>query len=201
VAIHEGPYAKAGVWVAVIGLVLTYGIAAATQGWWPFPINRSKAAVPAHICPNQQIYNPDDDPRRLRPPKNLSVAWDRSPTIRGRVSATVHWTNVDAATSMGLLEVVGRYGVTNPNDEPTRTDGRPLPTEGICGDWYRRYHRADDGERGVFFDGLWPNDRYCFAVNSSDPGGGLQSPYPSIETPAVCEDAPWYSAWGEAAQP
>jgi len=103
---------------------------------------------------------------------------------------------VDSRTANGLVEVLGRYGRPNNADEPTHTDGRPIPAEGVCGNWYRRYMQPDDGERGIYLDGLWPNERYCFAVNSSDPGGGVREPYPSILTVPVCETAPWNSVWG-----
>jgi hypothetical protein len=191
----EGPWAKAGVLFALLGIIAAYLIAAGQAHWFPF----SDDVVQA--CAGQSIENSSDSSDRLRPPENLTITWERSPTLSGRVSAAIHWRNVDPRTSSGLIEVVGRYGSTSENDLPYVLDGRKLPREGLCGHWLRRYNRADDDERGVYFDGLWPDEQYCFSVNSSDPGGGVRSPYPSIGTPAVCESAPWDQSWGKAARP
>jgi hypothetical protein len=190
----EGPYTKAGFFVGVAGILVSYCLTALTAGWWPF--NRDDKAAKASTCVNPVMDGRPDSPDRLRPPKDLSVAWDRSPTLAGRVSATLHWENVDPRTSFGLIEVTGRYGEPNVNDIPYNLDGRPLPAAGLCGHWLRRYNDADDDERGVFLNGLWAGERYCFAVNSSDPGGGVHAPYPSIKTVPVCEQAPWNPAWG-----
>jgi len=117
------------------------------------------------------------------------------------MTATIGWQNNDARASFGLIEVTGRYGKRDKDDEPTTTNGVRLPANGLCGDWYREYTRSDDGERTVFFEGLWPGEIYCFAVNASDPGGGLHSPHRSVDSIPVCQTAPWSSSWGRSASP
>lgn len=195
----EGPYTKAAAVFAGLAIIVTYLVAAGASHWWPFNIDvRQSHNSGQTICVGPVIASYADSPGRLRPPKNLSITWDRSPTVFGRVSAAIHWQNVDPRTAFGLIEVTGRYGRRAAEDIPHVLDGRELPAEGLCGHWLRRYNRYDDGERGVFFDGLWAGEPYCFSVNSSDPGGGMRSPYPSVGTTPVCENAPWNNDWGQA---
>lgn len=205
----EGFFAKVGAIAGVVGalfaavaLPIGYMSLAATVHWPPFDNDIGQSTgTNQNTCVSPIIESRADSPDRLRPPKNLSITWDRSPTVSGRVSATIHWQNVDPRTAFGLIEVTGRFGSRAGNDIPYILDGRELPAEGLCGHWLRRYSQADDDERGVFFDGLWVGEPYCFAVNSSDPGGGVDAPYPSIKTPPVCEKAPWNEAWGQPANP
>lgn len=146
------------------------------------------------------ISRPDSDDR-LRPPSDLTVDWQQSETDSGRVAVSLHWKNNDARTASALVEVTGRYGSGNAFDIPVSTDGRLLPNGGTCGHWYRRAPRADDGERGIYIDGLWARSKYCFSVNVSDPAGGTRAPYPSVGTSPSCESAPWNKKWGDADLP
>jgi hypothetical protein len=183
----------AGLIVSVLGIYL--GVAA-TRSYYPFE-SSAKAVTPP--C-TQTIEEASDGSTRLRPPANVAIHWSESQTQPGRVSAVIHWVNKDSRTAFGLIQVAGRYGAQSPDDEPIRTDSRELPAAGLCGTWYRQWRSPDDGERGVFIDGLWPNESYCFAVNVSDKGGGVQAPFPSIAT-KVCEESPWRSAWGRPDTP
>ncbi|RZU50121.1 hypothetical protein EV385_1886 [Krasilnikovia cinnamomea] len=159
-----------------------------------------KDAVAA--CAPVQMIEAGDSSTRLRPPGQVFVEWTRSPTLAGRVSASVRWVDNDPRTSFGLLEVTGRYGVSHRDDTPVRLDGRALPSPGICGHWYRRYNDKDDGERGVFFDGLWADEPYCFSPNSSAEWTGVnKAPFPSVGAPPKCETAPWNDGWGSADRP
>jgi len=195
--VDEGPWTKVGVLIGAGSLIIGYLAFAASISKWPF----DKATSQASTCDEPAIQIGPYSPDRLKTPTDLTVTWDVSSTVAGHVTATIHWHNVDSRTVNGLLEVTGRYGTANPEDSPTVLDGRPLPANGLCGDWFRQYTRITDGERGEFFDGLWPGEQYCFAVNASDADGGNSPPYPSLNTAPVCEKAPWNSVWGQAAQP
>jgi hypothetical protein len=156
---------------------------------------------PAPPCSTEQRSGPTDPAGRLKAPTGVRIEWTRSPTAAGRVAAAVYWVNNDDRTTQGLLEVTGRFGKRDANDLTVRVDGRELPREGLCGNWYRRYTQPDDGERGEFFDRLWANDDYCFAPNASNAAGGTRSPYPSLQSDPVCERAPWHDSWGDPDQP
>ena len=186
----------------IIALLIAVAFATGPPFWWRH-LPWSAATSPTTIaCPSfSMISVKPDSSDRLRPPTGLAVTWAPSQTLIGHVTATLHWTNSDSRTAFGLIEITGRYGNVNPLDEAITTDGQSLPATGLCGHWFRKYTLPDDGERGVVFEGLWPNERYCFSVNESDAGGGVHAPYPWIGNPAVCGTAPWQASWGKAAVP
>jgi hypothetical protein len=187
------PYTVIGSIVGVLTLMVT------VLAWSPW--RHTPASASSFPCPTKSLVSSTDAPWRLRPPSDLTVSWSYSETISGRDEATIHWKNNDSRTVFGLIEVIGRYGSPNANDETIVVDGRPLPGTGMCGDWYRRYNSVSKSLTGVFFDGLWPEEQYCFAVNASGSSGGNAYPYPSIESSPVCETAPWEASWGTAASP
>ncbi|MDP9695397.1 UNVERIFIED_ORG: hypothetical protein J2X79_002974 [Arthrobacter globiformis] len=190
-SVAEGRWTKAGVLVAVVTLGASYYFAAADHDWWPFTAADSQGATSTNDkCPDTLMTQAGDSVDRLRPPTDLTIKWEASPSLPDRAAATVKWRINDDRTASGLIEIAGRYGVQFDDDIPYRLDGRPLPSQGLCGHWLRQYTHPDRAESGAYFDGLWPGETYCFAVNSSDENGGNASPFPSINTPAKCEVAP-----------
>lgn len=190
------PYTVIGTVAAILALIVSVAV------WAPWRrSHKISASTQSFQCPTKSQVTAEDAPGRLRPPSDLTISWSYSETIAGRDEATLHWKNNDSRTTFGLIEIVGRYGTPNADDEPIVIDGRPLPGVGECGDWYRRYNSVSDSLTGVFFDGLWPEERYCVSINASPANGGTAYPYPSVESPPICEVAPWNVSWGQAATP
>jgi hypothetical protein len=187
------PYTVISTVVALLTLMVTVLV------WAPW--KHADASAGSFQCPTKSLLSATDAPDRLRPPSHLTISWSYSETVAGTDEATIHWKNNDSRAVFGLIEIVGRYGTPNADDETIVVDGRPLPDDGDCGDWYRRYNQVSESLTGVFFDGLWPEEQYCFSVNASNAAGGNGAPYPSIESLPVCETAPWEPQWGTAAVP
>ena len=188
--VPEPPWFRSHISVKVAGgfLLSVIGVLATWGGIydWRFPWADDQPEIAR--CAESVFSAGRDSEDRLRPPAELSISWEPSTTVSGRLAAQVSWRTVDSRGATSLVEVAGRYGVKSEDDIPLRLDDRQLPMEGMCGHW----HRLDTSrveQNDAYFDGLWVGEKYCFAVNSSDEDGGNSAPYPSVQTPVACEVA------------
>jgi len=147
--------------VAIVALSKASEVEIANAEDRPIPFDLVRDPVGLQLdetCPNDRTIQSDNE-------SPVAVKFNQSDFRDDRLYATVTWYKEWTDPERTGIYAIGPAGYRDALEFPAGSTTE-FPEEGECGMWYRNIGPEQEGDtRRAFFEGLWPEQVYCFGID------------------------------------